>query len=222
MFLKKSYSIENVKYKNEDFISDGTISIPDNFFISNTDDVFNGTLKEDHKYEQFFWSKNVVNNIINSIGCQYNEKICCLTTPSLAHQLHVNGQDEVLLDIDKRFNYLPKFKYYDVYDPKQLNNDFRILIIDPPFFAIPIEQIRRAVDILTNYNYNTFIIIAYIKRNEKRLRLAFKDYKLFPTTFPLEYVSIKPNKWSNFVLYANIELPKMKRLKCDMNVNLNI
>ena len=135
--------------------------------------------------------------------------------------MHENSQDEVLLDIDTRFNYLPKFKYYDAYNPRKNDTYFyKLLIIDPPFFAIPIEIIKKAVDVITNNNYDTKILIAYIKRNEKRLRLAFKEYKLFPTTFPLEYASIKPNKWGNFVLYSNIELPGIKRLKCDMKIIL--
>lgn len=218
---KKLVSIEDCKYPNNDYIKEGATPIPKNFFIKNEDDVFMGKIKEKTEYEQFFWSKNVVDSIIHSIGCEYTEKICCFTTPSVAHQMHMNGQDEVLLDIDKRFEYLPKFKYYDAYDPKNLKEDFRLLIIDPPFFVIPIEQIKKAVDVITKNDYNTRILIAYIKRNEKRLRLAFKEYKLFPTSFPLEYISIKSNKWSNFVLYSNIELPKIKRLKCDMGINLD-
>jgi len=133
--------------------------------------------------------------------------------PSIAHAFNENGRNEVLLDIDKRFDYLPKFKYYDVRDPTDLNCDFRLLILDPPFFIIPIEIVRLAVDKLTNNNYNTKIMIAFIKRGEKRLRQAFKEYNLVPTHFPLEYASIKPNKWSNFVLYSNIELPGIKKMK---------
>ena len=218
---KKLISVEDCKYPNDDFITEGIVHVPKNFFILSDKDVFDGKIKENFTYEQFFWSKNAVDIIIQSINYQYTEQICCFTTPSIAHQMHINGQDETLLDIDRRFEYLPKFKYYDAYDPKHLEEDFRLLIIDPPFFAIPIEQIRKAVDVITNNNYNTGILIAYIKRNEKRLRLAFKEYKLFPTSFPLEYVSIKPNKWSNFVLYSNIELPKIKRLKCDMGIKLD-
>lgn|SRR3990167_461477 len=216
--------IEDIKDGNyNDYINDGTTPIPKNFFVKSDDnrDVFNNKITENHDYEQFFWTKNVVQKIIDSIGYQYKEEICCFTTPSIAHKMHENSQDEVLLDIDTRFNYLPKFKYYDAYNPRKNDTDFyKLLIIDPPFFAIPIEIIKKAVDVITNNNYDTKILIAYIKRNEKRLRLAFKEYKLFPTTFPLEYASIKPNKWGNFVLYSNIELPGIKRLKCDMKIIL--
>ena len=57
------------------------------------------------------------------------------------------------------------------------------------------------VDILTKNNYCTKIIIGFIKREEKRLLEAFRDYNLKPTSFELEYSSIKPNKWRNFCLY---------------------
>jgi len=87
------------------------------------------------------------------------------------------------------------------------------LVIDPPFFIIPIEQVKEAVDKITDNNYNTKIVIAFLKRAEKRLRTAFADYNLVPTKFKLQYASIKPNKWSNFVLYSNIDLPGIKRIK---------
>jgi hypothetical protein len=186
--------------------------LPKNYFILKNNNVFNNSISENHNYEQFFWTKNVVDKIINSINYQYTEKICCFTTPSIAHQMHENGRDEVLLDIDKRFNYLPKFKYYDAYKPEKLSEDFRLLIIDPPFFIVPIEIIKKAVDVITNNNYNTKILIAYVRRKENELQKVFKEYNLFPTNFPLEYVSIKPNKWNNFVLYSNVDLPNIKRI----------
>jgi hypothetical protein len=185
--------------------------LPKNYFISNNN-VFDNSISENHNYEQFFWTKNVVDKIINSINYQYTEQICCFTTPSVAHQMHTNGQDQVLLDIDKRFNYLPKFKYYDAYHPEKLSEEFRLLIIDPPFFMVPINIIKEAVDVITHNDYNTKIIIAYIKRKEKELLNAFKEYNLYPTNFSLEYVSIKPNKWKNFVLYSNVDLPNIKKI----------
>lgn len=193
----------------------GETLIPENFFVkdNNIKDVFHNKLKENHKWEQFFWTKQVVDKLIESLEYMFEEKTCCLTTPSLGHQWHILGRDETVLDIDKRFKYLPKFRFYDIFDPKQIDENFRLLVIDPPFFAIPIEQVREAVDIITNNNYKTNILIAFLKRGEKRLRTAFEPYNLVPTNFKLEYVSIKPNKWSNFVLYSNIDLKGIKRIK---------
>lgn len=216
---------DNLRSKN------GAVPIPQNFFKEefgvkektkggkhsrkDQTDAFNNNLEENHQWEQFFWTKQVVDNLAKSLKYQFVEKTCCLTTPSLAHKFYEEGREEVLLDIDKRFDYLPKFRYYDLTDPDDINGDFRLLVMDPPFFLIPVEQIRVAVDQITNNNYDTKIIIAFLKRSEQRLRIAFKPYKLVPTKFQLEYVSIKPNKWSNFVLYSNIDLPGIKRIKED-------
>ena len=182
--------------------------VPTNFFVK---DVFNNNLPENHEYEQFFWTTNVVDKLIKSFEYDFVDETCCLTTPSLAVAMNNQGRDEVLLDIDSRFNFLPKYKYYDVRTPYGLDNNFKLLVLDPPFFVIPIEEFRKAVDILTKNNYSTKIIIAFIKREEKRLIEAFKEYNLKPTNFELEYSSIKPNKWRNFCLYSNVDMPGIKR-----------
>lgn len=184
-------------------------NIPKNFFEPN---VFTQRMEENHEYEQFFWTQNVVDKLRNACEYQFVEETCCLTTPSLAHSFHENNREEVLLDIDKRFAYLPKYKYYDVRFPQKLNESFKLLVLDPPFYVVPIEQFRVAVDLLTNKNYDTKIIIGFLKREEKRLIQAFKDYGIKKTGFKLEYASIKHNKWDNFALYSNVDLPGVKRL----------
>lgn len=194
-------------------IDTGAIPIPRNIFRKNEGNVFKDEIEEQHAWEQFFWTKNVVDKLMEACKYTYIEETCCLTTPSLAHAWHENGRDEVLLDIDKRFEYLPKFKYYDVRNPDALDDSFRMLILDPPFFLIPIEQIRKAVDVITKNNYGTKIIIAFLKRADQRLKTAFKEYDLSLTTFELEYASIKSNKWANFGLYSNIDLPGIKRIR---------
>jgi hypothetical protein len=192
----------------------GAVVVPLNFFKKSIqNDIFNGRIKENHKWEQFFWTKDVVERLTKSLEYEYEQKTCCLTTPSLAHGFHIQGRDETLLDIDTRFNYLPKFTYYDIMDPKDVNGDFRLLVIDPPFFVIPVEKLREAVDKITNSDFNTKIIIGFLLRAEKSLRTAFRPYNIVPTKFELQYASIKPSKWKNFVLYSNIDLPGIKRIK---------
>jgi hypothetical protein len=176
-------------------------------------DVFGGKMIENKKgYEQFFWTQDTVEKLMESL--KYTSDRCCLTTPSLAHAWYLNGENEVCLDIDDRFSYLPRYRYYDVRNPEPYpGNDFRIIILDPPYFVVPIEDFRRAVDVITENNYKTKIILGFLKREQKRLLKAFEPYKLCPTQFPLEYASIKPSKWHNFCLYSNIDLPGIKRKK---------
>ncbi len=192
------------------YMSNKLINIPNNYFEQN---VFDDTLDlpENHKYEQYFWTRETVNGLLEA--CQLMPEFCCLTTPSLAHASHELGQEKTLLDIDQRFNYLPKFQYYDVRQPYQLEESFRLIVLDPPFFSVPIEEFRKAVDVITNGDYGTKILIGFLKREEKRLIQAFQDYGIKKTNYPLKYASIKPNKWRNFALYSNVDLPGIKRQK---------
>lgn len=192
------------------------INVPRNMFAARLAadkplDVFGNTKTENHNYEQFFWTETTVNKLISAL--EFVPDRCCLTTPSLAHGWFNLGQDELCLDIDKRFDYLPKFHYYDVCYPYklELEDTFRIIVLDPPYFVVPIEEFRNAIDVLTNNNYKTKILLAFLHREEKRLLAAFKPYNLKPTKFPLEYASIKPSKWHNFCLYSNADFPGIKR-----------
>ena len=55
------------------------------------------------------------------------------------------------------------------------------------------------------------IFILENKLTQQELIEAFKEYNLKPTNFELEYSSIKPNKWRNFCLYSNVDMPGIKR-----------
>lgn len=196
----------------------GAVPVPRNFFRDEfRSDVFGGVIREERRWEQFFWTKETVAQLIKGLEYQFVQKTCCLTTPSLAHGLHVEGREETLLDIDTRFSYLPGFTYYDITQPEPIERaegeEIRIIVLDPPFFLIPVEVIRRAVDVITGGDFSTKIIIAWLLRAEKSLRVAFEPYNLVPTTFELQYASIKPNKWKNFRLYSNVDLPGIKRVK---------
>ena len=206
------YGLNQDNLRNEH----GAVPIPRNFFCDELrDDIFDGRIHESkRKWEQFFWTKKTVQQLADSIRYNFEQKTCFLTTPSLAHHFSVNeGRDEALLDIDRRFSYLPSFTYFDLQNPLGVDQEFRLLILDPPFFLIPVEQIRAAVDLLTGGDFSTKIVIAWLLRAEKSLRVAFEPYNLVPTAFQLEYASIKPTKWKNFRLYSNIDLPGIKRKK---------
>src|SRR5579871_6366113 len=89
--------------KNQDDLRTvmGAVPVPRNFFLTGRTSVFNGSLAEEkQKWEQFFWTKETVEALINGLSYVFEEKTCCLTTPSLAHRWHELGRDEVLLDID--------------------------------------------------------------------------------------------------------------------------
>lgn len=128
---------------------------------------------------------------------------------------HQASNDQVLLDIDERFNYLPKFRRFDILDPKpDPNENFSIVVIDPPFFYIPMSQIRKAVLTVTRGRADVPLLLGFLKRGERELLATFfGDFGIRETKFPLEYATVKANKWKNYALYSNIDLPGIKRQK---------
>jgi len=173
--------------------------------------MFQAGFVERHDLEQYFWTQHTVTGLQSAL--EYMDDICCLTTPSLAHAWHIQGREEVLLDIDERFHYLPRFRQFDILDPKpDPSETFSIIVIDPPFFYIPMAKIRQAVLTVSKGRTDIPLLIGFLKREEASLMHAFQDFGIQETKFPLEYATVKPNKWQNYALYSNIDLPGIKRL----------
>lgn len=189
------------------------VFIPRNFSSESTDDIFNGEIEENHDIEQYFWTSKIVQKLLDAT--QYNfDQCCCFTSPSLAEAYHHTGNEQTLLDIDTCFQYLPRFERFDIKNPHVPSGagDFQILVIDPPFFGITTDELFRATELITGGDHTTKIIIAYLIRYEHTLLKSFKKYGISETSAKLEYAGIKPNKWSNFALYSNVDLPGIKRI----------
>jgi len=175
--------------------------------------MFMNGFQERRDLEQYFWTDDTVARLMKSL--EHQSDCCCMATPSLAHAFHViEGRDEVLLDINKRFDYLPKFRYWDILRPTPIGDRVRIIVFDPPFFYINMDVLVEAVLTACNGDVkNTKLMIGFLKREENVLLQKFKMFDLKPTNFRLEYSTVKPNKWRNYVLYSNIDLPGIKRMK---------
>ena len=172
--------------------------------------MFSDGFKERYDLEQYFWTEDTVKRLIDSL--RFTHDCCCLTTPSLGHGFYQIGRQELVLDIDTRFDYLPRFKYFDILYPIEIDDNIHIIVMDPPFFYIPMEKMYEAVMKITNGNTNYKLMIGFLIREEKILLETFHEFKLKKTNFPLEYATAKPNKWKNYALYSNIDLPGIKRI----------
>jgi hypothetical protein len=195
------------------FDSKKPVHIPKNFINNRDQDIFGGSIEEDHSIEQYFWTSHVVRKIIDATQYQFTE-CCCFTTPSLAEAYHQKDIEQKLLDIDTRFSYLPRYERFDICVPHTPDGagSFQILVIDPPFCGITTEQLFEATEKITNGDHTTKIIIAYLVRFEHALLKTFEPYGISETSTPLEYAGIKSNKWGNFALYSNVDLPGIKRI----------
>ena len=193
------------------------IQIPKNYFKRS---MFTNGFTERRDLEQYFWTENTIENIRTALRYTFSpESSCCLCTPSLAHNWWAYESKEVsLLDIDTRFEYLPKFCYFDLRYPNKTDlstdqNSWKILVFDPPFFYIPLNLLYEAVIYVCNNQIKTTkLLMGFLKREETTLLSVFSEFKLKRTNFPLEYFHVKPNKWRNYALYSNVDLPGIKRI----------
>lgn len=194
-------------------------------------------ITENRSKEQYFFSKNMVNNIVNSFDFVDKHKILCLCTPIVALGFKENSDNSnfniennindidnhvFCIDIDIRFNNkLNNFYSFDIleadkfiqennYLKNYLKNDLEYIILDPPFFQIKLCDLRKAVDIITNFNYKIKLMISFVSREEKNLLFAFKSYNLCRTKLNVEYENVCPSKWDNYSIYSNFEQGKIK------------
>ncbi|MCO5593711.1 hypothetical protein L7F22_047728 [Adiantum nelumboides] len=187
---------------------------------SNTRSMFADGFEERHDLEQYLWSERTVMQLTEALKptAWHSElgHVCCLATPSLAHAFYAKqGRIEALLDIDTRFNYLPGFRLFDLRSPRMSElgaDDFRIVIFDPPFFYIPLPVLFQAVLVAVHGNLEAKLLVGFLCREEGAFLQAFAPFRLRRTRFVLEYATVKPNKWGNYALYANVDLPGIKRI----------
>jgi len=172
--------------------------------------------------EQYFWTDRTIEAIKLALQSTFdNDSSMCLCTPTVAHSWWMeDGEGVSLLDLDTRFEYLPKFRYFDLRIPNATNlepeaSSWKIIVFDPPFFYIPMNVLYEAVIYVAKGNVKqTKLLVGFLKREEKILLETFKQFNLRRTSFPLEYEHVKSNKWVNYAMYSNVDLPGIKRLKC--------
>ncbi len=88
----------------------------------------------------------------------------------------------------------------------------RIIVFDPPFFYISMEKLFAAVRTICANDFKTKLLVGFLAREEPALLATFAPFNLRRTRFPLEYANVKPNKWRNYALYSNVDLPGVKRM----------
>ena len=154
---------------------------------------------------------------------ELEEKVCLICAPSLSKAFYDQlGYTVTILDIDKRFEDLPGFIYFDLQkpeecqDPRVLNNNFELIIFDPPFFYITLDQMSEALQVLSrnsSHHKEMKLGMSFMTRDETPVKKAFHQFALEKTTLQLEYATVKPNRWDNYGWYSNTDLPMIKRIQ---------
>ncbi len=95
-----------------------TVSVGDG---EENDSVMPDGFRERHDLEQYFFTKNMINLFIQSLTMRYSDpeelvkKVCLVCAPSLSKAFYEQlGLVVTVLDIDRRFEDLPGFCYFDL------------------------------------------------------------------------------------------------------------
>ncbi len=89
-------------------------------------------MDELHQNEQYFFDQPTLDHLA-SFGQQFSNP-CWLCAPLLGQTLVERGCQVTILDIDRRFASLPGFQHYDIFSPIWLEEEFDLIVCDPPFF----------------------------------------------------------------------------------------
>mmetsp|Transcript_12902 Transcript_12902/g.12794 ORF Transcript_12902/g.12794 Transcript_12902/m.12794 type:complete len:213 (+) Transcript_12902:34-672(+) len=181
--------------------------------------------RERHDLEQYFFTKNAIDKLISALLLAYpekkeiEEKVCLICAPTLGKALfEQEGLTVRTLDIDQRFKTaeVPGFQYFDILDPKLVSESIELVLMDPPFFYITLEQLCKSIVVATGGRPNLKVLVSFMIRDEMKVKSSFEKvggYHLERTNFELEYATVKANRWDNYALYSNVDLPMIKRVK---------
>src|SRR3954470_9164171 len=108
-------------------------------------------MHEKQEIEQYFFDEPTLAHLA-AFAARF-ENPCCLCTPSLGQELERRNIHARSLDIDERFSVLPGFRLYDLSKPERLDEKFGLIICDPPFLNVSLDELLRAVTVLSMNNY---------------------------------------------------------------------
>lgn len=152
----------------------------------------------DFTLSQIFFTQQTASALVRALDGYTNP--CCLCTPRLAAEWAQRGRRVTLLDIDARFAEFAQFLPYDLREPQLINQDFDVIIADPPFF-IP-EPLYQAIHILTGDRRPDLFLVFAVEHEAELLRL-FSEYRLQRTNFNLRHNNVKVSHQPLFRLYGS-------------------
>ena len=158
----------------------------------------------DYENQQYFFTSESVKYLVDHLD--HFENPCCVGTPSLVKEWFERGRNVRLLDIDKRFNFLPGYKYYDITKPDRFDEKFDVIIMDPTF-GWGEGILLKTVNILSHNNHSQKIFLVHMADHELSILEIFKDYQLKPTEYYPKYANLRGEGRKFVKCFANFDFP---------------
>jgi hypothetical protein len=160
-------------------------------------------VEENHQREQYFFDEPTLAALADYVSAFSNP--CLLCAPMVGRELHRRGRTVRVLDVDRRFAGLPGFVEWDLYRPRHLDEDFDLVLCDPPFFNVSLSQLFTAIRLLARFDYAQRIAIAYLVRRESAILGTFARFNLAPTGFFPSYQTVQSCAKNDIQFYANFD-----------------
>jgi hypothetical protein len=157
---------------------------------------------EKHENEQYFFEPGTLNHLADFV--QQFENPCCLCAPMLGTALEARGVKVRVLDIDERFATLAGFLRYNIYKPQWLDEEFGLILCDPPFFNISLAQLFKTIRLLSHNQYTQPILVSYLTRRSANLMGTFSNFGLNPTGYMPDYRTVQKLERNEIEFYGNL------------------
>lgn len=161
--------------------------------------------------EQYFFDHDTLEHLAPFVARYQNP--CCLCTPLLGQHLVERKVPVTILDVDERFSDLCGYKPYDVYRPEWLEEEFDLIVCDPPFFKVSLSQLFPAIRMLAHHDYRQRLLMCYLTRRSAALLRAFAKFGLEATGYRPGYQTVRPTEKNEIECYGNLGEEEHQRLR---------
>ena len=169
---------------------------------------------ERHENEQYFFSNATLDELASFVARW--ERPCVLCAPLLGSKLASEGVSATVLDIDRRFEEVPGFVYYDVQRPHYLADRFDLIVCDPPFFNVSLSRLFAAIRELSHNDFSQPLLISYLHRREAAILGTFGRFDIRPTGYRPEYQTVKAVERNDIRFFSNLEPEQLAPLTADL------
>jgi hypothetical protein len=159
-------------------------------------------MEERHEREQYFFTPETTTRLAD-FAARFPTP-CCLCTPSVGALLGERGVSVRVLDIDERFASARGFLRYDLYRPHRLDEQFGLILCDPPFAKVSLAQLFTAVRTLSQGRYGQPLLISYPRQRAVNLQGTFARFGLVPTGYCPRYQTVKALGPSDIEFFGNL------------------
>ena len=161
-------------------------------------------MEENHQREQYFFDAPTVAALADLLAGF--ARPCALCAPLVWQALVRRKHPVRILDVDERFSSVPGFLRWDLYRPTHLNEDFDVLLCDPPFFNVSLSQLFTALRMLCHFDLSRKVMVGYLVRREEALLGTFAPFALKPTGCFPAYQTVQACGRNDIQFYANFEI----------------